>query len=133
MSEVICPYEYIDGKLGVQARFLFDGKNAHRQSLRLIGERGLRRRIETSSIYRLRAGRGKEGSAVLSYGSLPTNWQNLLTKHFGLAPDLVKKSLFEKLYEREWRPASFSAHTASTTTGRCRKIPSKNIRSTRAY
>ncbi|MDR1681893.1 MAG: hypothetical protein LBS25_00675 [Candidatus Symbiothrix sp.] len=103
MQTTVNPYEYIDGKLGIQARFLFEGEGAHEQSLRLISAGGLRQRISRKSVYKLRngGGCGEESTAVLLAESLPTSWLNLSIKQFGNPPAIAKKSLFESLYERD--------------------------------
>jgi len=97
------PYEYYTDKLGVQARFLFYGDHAHEQSLCLIGERGLRKRIEYQAIYKLRDGKGNQSHALLWWVSLPDSWKNLLVKSFGNPPDRIRQSRFESLYERDMR------------------------------
>jgi len=99
----ISPYEYYADKLGVQARFLFYGERAHEQSLCLIGERGLCKRIEYNAIYKLRDGKGNQSYALLWWVSLPDSWKNLLVKSFGNPPERIYQSKFESLYERDMR------------------------------
>jgi hypothetical protein len=48
------PYEYHEGKLGIQGRFLFGGEDAHPDSLCLIGIRGLQLKINREQIYKIR-------------------------------------------------------------------------------
>jgi hypothetical protein len=100
MDKVTTPYEYHDDQLGVQARFLFDGKNAHESSLKLIGARGLQQRIQRKGIIRLRPNAPGCPMLVL-WSSLPVVWQNLLVKAFGEPQKQVRKSLFEKHYVRD--------------------------------
>ncbi|MDR2886717.1 MAG: hypothetical protein LBV26_01750, partial [Bacteroidales bacterium] len=86
--------------MGVQARFLFDGELAHEQSLRLMGYRGLKQRIDCKSIVRLRANALGSPMLVL-WSSLPASWQNLLIKAFGEPQKQVRRTLFEQLYVRK--------------------------------
>ena len=102
MNDKVTPYEYYDDKLGVQARFLFDGEHAHERSLKLIGLRGLRQRIQRKGIGRLR--RQAPGYPMLVlWSSLPVAWQNLLIKAFGEPQKQVRKALFARLYVRDSR------------------------------
>jgi hypothetical protein len=102
MDNEAVPYEYHEDKLGVQARFLFDGDGAHEHSLRLIGKRGLRQRIDRKNIIRLRRNAPSYPMLVL-WSSLPVAWQNLLVKAFGEAQQQVRRSLFERHYVRDAR------------------------------
>jgi hypothetical protein len=96
----VTPYEYHNDHLGVQARFLFYGKNAHERSLRLIGERGLQLRVQRKNIIRLRNNSPGYPMLVL-WSSLPTAWQDLLVKAFGEPQKQVRRSLFERHYVRD--------------------------------
>jgi hypothetical protein len=102
MNNDTTPYEYHDDKLGVQARFLFDGEYAHERSLKLISMTGLRSRIERKSITRLRHQAPGVPMLVL-WSSLPVAWQGLLVKTFGEPQKQVRRSLFSKLYVRDAR------------------------------
>jgi hypothetical protein len=96
------PYEYYNDQLGVQARFLFDGENAHEKSLKLIGERALQLRIKRKNIIRLRHQAPGYPMLVL-WSSLPVAWQDLLTKGFGEPQKQVRRSLFKQHYVRDAR------------------------------
>lgn len=100
MTNQTNPYEYHNDILGVQSRFLFEGENAHPESLCLIGERGLRMRIERHSIVRLR-NRAPGMPVLVKWVSLPDAWQKLLIKAFGAPQKLVRESLFEQHYTRD--------------------------------
>lgn len=103
---MISPYEYYSDTLGVQARFLFDGSNAHEKSLCLIGERGLQMRIKRKSMYRLR--NNAPGMPMLiNWATLPDSWKGLLVKTFGEPTKQIKQTWFEKLYERDMKAFDF--------------------------
>jgi hypothetical protein len=88
--KVETPYEYVSfkNKLGVQGAFLFDGRNAHEKSLKLISEKAFRQRIQRGNIVRLRWGQRGE-PLLVEYGTLPEQWKNLLVQAFGEAPKRV--------------------------------------------
>lgn len=94
------PYEYHENKLGVQGRFLVTGRDAHPKSLQLIGDRGLRQRIERGQTIRLRV-TAENAPMLVSFDSLPYKWQELIVKTWGPAPKLVRQSEFEKLFIRD--------------------------------
>ncbi|MDR3094895.1 MAG: hypothetical protein LBU62_09700 [Bacteroidales bacterium] len=94
------PFEYHDNKLGVQGRFLFDGANADKGSLCLIGERGFRHQLQRKNITRLRA-QGPGQPMLVLYSSLPSNWQQLIVKAFGNPPVKAVQSWCEKLWRRD--------------------------------
>lgn len=102
------PYEYHEDTLGVQARFIFSGRNAHEKSLELIGDRGLRSRIESDKITKLRS-KGPGQPLLLRWDTLPQAWQELLVKTFGDPPQRVKTSLFQQHYRRDY--AAFDFYT----------------------
>jgi len=94
------PYEYHNDQLGVQARFIISGRNAHERSLQLIGDRGLRMRIEKDQIRRLRPN-GPNTPMLVSWLTLPPNWQRQLIDSFGEPVRQLKQSWFEKHFERD--------------------------------
>ncbi|MDR3350733.1 MAG: hypothetical protein LBN98_03665 [Prevotellaceae bacterium] len=98
----VTPYEYHNDRLGAQARFLFDGENAHERSLKLISARSLQLRIQRKNIIRLRNNAPGCPMLVL-WSSLPLAWQNLLIKAFGEPQKQVRRSLFAQHYVRDAR------------------------------
>jgi len=94
------PYEYHNDILGVQARFLIDGRDAISESLRFIGDRGLRMRISKGYIKRLRPN-GPGTPMLVSWLTLPAAWQRQLIETFGEPAKQLKQSWFEKHYERD--------------------------------
>ncbi|HBX45530.1 hypothetical protein [Limibacterium fermenti] len=94
------PYEYYENKLGVQGRFLFSGKNAHPDSLCLIGERGFQRRIEREQIIRIRP-QAPNTPMLVSFDSLPHKWQAAIVNIWGKAEKQALQTLFEKYYIRD--------------------------------
>jgi hypothetical protein len=100
------PYEYHHDQLGVRSNVLFSGKEEDPKSLRLIGERGLRHRIEKDEIKRLRM-RGPNHPALVKFNSIPHDWQKLLVETFGEPQKQIRQSLFEKHYSRDSRAIEF--------------------------
>ena len=100
------PYEYHNDKLGVQGRFLFDGRNAHDDSLRLIGERGLQLKIKRGSIIKLRT-QGPGVPMLVEFRTLPVQWKNLCIQAFGEAPAQARLSWCERYYERDGAAFNF--------------------------
>ena len=102
----INPYEFHEDTLGVQARFLFDGQNAHSDSLQLIGYRGLALKVERGQITRLRR-QGPGQPMLLKFDTLPERWRDLIVKSFGNPPELIRRSLFERHYRRDTAAVDF--------------------------
>jgi len=100
------PYEYHEGKLGVQGRFLFSGENAHPESLCLITESGLKKKVGRVKIVKLRIATTNTPMLV-SFESLPHKWQELIVIAFGEAQRLTQQTLFEKHYIRDMEAFSF--------------------------
>jgi hypothetical protein len=94
------PYEYHNDILGVQARYLFEGRDAAEGSLNVIGDRGLRKRIEKEEIVRLRYN-GPNTPMLVRWDSIPYVWQNMLIEVFGEPQKQVRQTLFEKNYKRD--------------------------------
>lgn len=94
------PFEYYKNVLGVQNRYLFDGKGAADESLKFIGERGLQHRIKEQKIIRLRY-QGPHTHALIRFDTLPIDWQNALIERFGEPEKQSTLTLFEKLFERD--------------------------------
>jgi hypothetical protein len=101
------PYEYFEGKLGVQGRFLISNRNAHSDSLRLITFQGLNARIQRGATTQLRPGRGFESPMLISFESLPLKWQELIANAFGEVQRPTQQTLFEKHYIRDMEAFSF--------------------------
>jgi hypothetical protein len=99
-------YEYFNDQLGVQARFLFYGRNSSNESLQVISDRALRNRIEKGYIHRLRAN-GPNTPMLLSWLTLPPEWQRKLIEVFGEPVKQVKQSWFEKHYRRDTAALEF--------------------------
>lgn len=94
------PYEYHEDKLGVQGRFLFSGKNAHKDSLELITESGLHKRITREQIVRIRA-QAPNTPMLVWFDTLPHQWQEAIVRIWGEAHKLTQQTLFERLYVRD--------------------------------
>ncbi len=94
------PFEHLNDVLCVQARFLITGENAASESLQLIGERGIQKRIEKGYIKRTRV-RAPNYPMLVTFDSLPPAWKKLLIQAFGEPEKLARKSLFEKNYKRD--------------------------------
>ena len=100
------PYEYCDNKIGVQGRFLFTGKNAHAESLSLITESGLQKKVERGQIVKLRAA-AANAPMLVSFETLPHKWQEVIVSVWGEAQRTMQKTLFEKSYVRDMQAFHF--------------------------
>ena len=100
------PYEFHNDILGVQSRFVFEGRNAHEATIGVIGVRGLQHRIISKQIVRLRA-QAPGQHALLRWDSLPPPWQTLLVRQFGDPPAIARKMFFETQYERDTSALAF--------------------------
>ncbi len=100
------PYEFHNGKLGVQVRYLTYGDNSHQESLKLIGERGLQLRVTRGSIIKLRP-QGPGFPTLVQFDTLPYDWQTAITEKWGAAPKFFQKTLFERLYNRSMTAFDF--------------------------
>lgn len=103
------PYEYFNDKLGVKANYLFKGSKdrpAAENSLALISERGIRKRMEAKSLIQLR--RAAPGlPALVTWESLPPSWQDDLIKSFGKPPEYIKRGLIAKYYQDDGKAMRF--------------------------
>ncbi|HAZ00679.1 MAG TPA: hypothetical protein DCY97_00670 [Marinilabiliales bacterium] len=100
------PYEYHNDQLGVQAAFLFEGRNQHEDSLCLIGDRGLRHRIKSGKICRLRA-QGPNTPLLVTWLSLPPQWQRALIDRFGEPAKRTTEGRFVRHFIRDTRAYDF--------------------------
>lgn len=100
------PYEYINGKLGVQSRFIVRGRDAHPESLCLITTQGLHARIKKEQTIRLRL-QGPNTPALVQFDTLPQKWQEAIVRMWGNPPKLVQQSLFEKNFVRDMSAFDF--------------------------
>lgn len=103
------PYEYHEGKLGVQGRFIYSSDKiceAHEDSLCLISYKGLASRIDRGNIIKIRP-QAPNTPMLVSFDSLPTKWQELIVNAFGEATKLTQQTLFEKHYIRDMEAFSF--------------------------
>jgi len=94
------PFEYFNGILCVKARYLVSGERADNESLQLIGERGLQKRIERGYIKRVRMP-APNTPMLISFETIPNIWQKILIQAFGNPEKQVRKSLFEKYFEKD--------------------------------
>lgn len=94
------PYEWYDGKLGVQGRFLVSGRDAHPESLQIISDRGFRLKIERNQIVRLRV-TAENAPLLVWYETLPVKWQEAIVTVWGEAVKLSTQTLFERNYVRD--------------------------------
>ena len=109
MSEQANPYEYHNGVLGVQARFIFSSSKivtAHSKSLCLVSYVAFNRKLKDHKIILLRP-QGPNHPLLVRYDSLSEQWQNLLTIAFGEPKKQVRKTWFERLYERDMQAFDF--------------------------
>jgi hypothetical protein len=94
------PYEYYNDQLGVIAGFLVEGRGQQPDSLCLIGDRGLRHRIRSGKLKRLRPN-GPNTPMLVEWLTLPPQWQREIIEHFGEPVRQIKQSWFEKHYRRD--------------------------------
>jgi len=109
MSEQQSIYEYHNGVLGAQARYLFEGNkivSAHPNSLRMVSYFSFNRMLRGHKIIPLRS-QGPGQPLLVRHDSLPAQWQNLAVKAFGEPRKQVRKSWFERLYERDMQAFDF--------------------------
>ncbi|GAB6123054.1 hypothetical protein [Dysgonomonas termitidis] len=104
------PYEYINGKPGIQGRAIFSGKNAHPESLCLIGERGLQMKVERGQVIKLRIN-APNSPMLVQLDTLPQKWQEAVAVMWGNPPRLVQQSLFEKHFVRDMAAFDFYSWT----------------------
>lgn len=100
------PFEYYNGKLGIQTRFIVSGRDAHSESLCLISTSALSRRIKKEQITRLRS-QGVNTPALVQFDTLPPKWQEAIVRMWGNPPKLIQQSLFEKNYVRDMSAFDF--------------------------
>lgn len=100
------PYEWHDGKLGVQGRFLTNDEEPHEDSLRLITGRGLRQRIARNQITRIRP-QAPNTPMLVAFETLPLKWQEAVVNVWGEASKLTTKTLFERNYVRDMDAFNF--------------------------
>lgn len=100
------PFEYYDGKLGVQTRFIVNGRDAHPESLQLITGQGLRARIQRGATVRLRLP-AENTPMLVQFDTLPQKWQEAIVRMWGNPPKLVQQSLFEKNFVRDMSAFDF--------------------------
>lgn len=94
------PYEYYNDQLGAKAKYLIKGRNMAENSIQVIGERGLQHRISNGYIKRLRAN-GPNTPMLVSWLTLPPEWQRALIERFGEPAKQIKESWFKKHYKRD--------------------------------
>lgn len=100
------PFEYYNGELCVKARYIISGESADNESLQLIGERGLQKRIEKGYIIRARM-RAPNTPMLITLKSVPPSWQKILIQAFGNPEKQVRKSVFEKHFEKDFAAYEF--------------------------
>ena len=100
------PYEWHENKLGVQGRFLFSGENAHSESLQLITESGLAKRIDRQNIVKFRNG-CLNTPLLVSFETLPLTWQEAVVRMWGEASKYQQQTLFERNYVRDMEAFHF--------------------------
>lgn len=98
---MMIPYEYHNGKLGVQGKYLFGGRGADANSLCLIGDRGFRQRVERGGVVKLRDGGGADTPMLVLFDSLPAKWQEAVVRAWGKAPEQGRQTLLERCYVRD--------------------------------
>lgn len=103
------PYEYYDNKLGVQGRFIIAGKDAHADSLCLIGVRGLQLKIERGKIVKIRP-QAPNTPMLVDFNTLPHKWQEAIVNMWGEAQKMTQKTLFEKNFVRDMEAFRFFSY-----------------------
>lgn len=94
------PFDYFNDELCVKACFLVSGESADNESLQLIGERGLQKRIEKGNIRRVRKC-APNTPMLIAFKTVPPSWQKILIQAFGNPEQQVRKSIFEKHFEKD--------------------------------
>jgi hypothetical protein len=102
------PYEYYNNQLGVKLSFLYNDKNVHPKSLRVICYRTIKHRMdsETCREQQLRPG-SFAYAALVQFDTLHQDWQTQLLLVFGAAPQNIRKSFFANLYEFDSKAFEF--------------------------
>lgn len=100
------PYEWYEGKLGVQGRFLVSGRDAHPESLQIISDRGFRLKIERNQIVKLRV-TAENAPLLVWYETLPVKWQEALVRMWGEPLKHAHQSFFEQNYARDMDAFNF--------------------------
>lgn len=94
------PYEYYNGKLGVQGSFLVRGRDAHKDSLELISIQGLNLRIQRGATIRLRLP-AENSPMLVQFDTIPLKWQEAVIRVWGDPPKMMQQTLFERYFERD--------------------------------
>lgn len=94
------PYAYHNNKIGIEARVLFKGRHQSDESLELISERGLQKRIEKGYIERLRKN-GPGAPSLITFKTLPPGWQRMVKETFGEPDKVIKKDWFREQYKQD--------------------------------
>ena len=101
------PYEFYNGKLGVNTKFLTSDKNIS-TSLCLIRNSSLNRRMNSLQFAEKRLRKPSPGfSALIEFDSLCQDWKNLLIVKFGEPKREIRKSFFAECYEYDQEAYTF--------------------------
>jgi hypothetical protein len=93
-------YDYYNEILGVAANAIFDNERAIPNSIRVIGDRGLRHKIKNGQITKLR-NPGPNSPSLIKFEDLPAEWRLKLIRNFGEPEKRVIQSNFEKYYTQD--------------------------------
>jgi hypothetical protein len=100
------PYEYHNDQLCVQARFIFEGRDADTETIGVISDRGFRHRITAGYIKKMR-NQGPNTPMLVSYITLPPQWQRMLIEKFGAPAKAINSTAFERFYQRDLNAYDF--------------------------
>jgi hypothetical protein len=85
------PYEFWRKQLGIQAKFLFHGQDAHQSSLRLVSERVFQKQVQKNQITKLRP-QSPSHPLLVEFNTLPNTWQSLSLRVFGDPEQVIRES-----------------------------------------
>jgi hypothetical protein len=113
-------YEYHNGTLGIQGRFLFKGRRGTKaadNSLCLVGYDAFNRLVKKQEIIELRPNAPGQPTLV-KWDSLPPAWQGLCINFLGKPAEKTRKTLFEENYIRSAEAFDFySTYTELRLSG----------------
>lgn len=93
------PFEFHEKKLGVKIKFLIFDRHFHPYSLKLISYNAINKRIRSGSCSETQLRKPSLGcDALVLFSSLCQEWKDMLTVHFGMPEQEIKKSWFAQHY-----------------------------------
>jgi hypothetical protein len=93
------PYEFHEKKLGVKIKYLIFDRHFHSYSLKLISYKALNGRFNSKTCLEMQLRKPSIGCDALAlFSSLSLEWRDMLTVHFGIPTEEIKKSWFAQHY-----------------------------------